>query len=289
MRRDVTSAALSGASAIQDLLHLLPASSHPSAAAAAAKRLQAIPSAVSALASDALALRDLCVDYQDSFVPLVLSAHHAQAQASAVAFSSFSATSTSASASSPPPPPDHPREIAVRFHGLREALERFCRDAGCRGFIASPDTCGHRIAERLPENMVATMVHPGPRWEDFKRMLFVAVMLATELRGEAFVLGDMATVRARGGEGEEEEEEEEEEGVEVDEGRWRKVATVTTELDVYWNIADRRPPTRRAEKRTAVAASGVTPGRLSGRIMPSRLPRPVKKAEGSPSNRRTTL
>ncbi|KAG0639666.1 hypothetical protein HOY80DRAFT_1044114 [Tuber brumale] len=169
-------------------------------------------------ARQVLALRNLCVSFQDSYVPLALDAYDSH---SLVVQDSFAATS----------PPAHPELLFVHFHNLAPMLKKFCLDsASCTA--AHQEDCVHNTLPHVFESLSIAMTHPGPDWQALQRVIFASLVFATGLQGEAFGLVDVAEVR--GARAWEEFQE-----WDISEQSWESRDAVRTGLlEVYWRVAE---------------------------------------------------
>lgn len=169
-------------------------------------------------AQQVLALRNLCVSFQDSYVPLVLDAYDSHSLA---IHDSFAAAC----------PPVHPEVLFVHFHNLAPMLKKFCLDStSCTA--AHQGDCAHNTLPHVFESLSISMTHPGPDWQALQKAIFASVVFATGLQGEAFGLVDVAGVR--GARAWEEFHE-----WDISEESWeRRDALRTGLLEVYWRVAE---------------------------------------------------
>jgi len=183
-------------------------------------------------AQQVLALRNLCVSFQDSYVPLVLDAYDLHSLA---VQDSFAAAATVVAC-----PPAHPEVLFVHFHNLAPMLNKFCLDsASC--IAALQEDCVHNTLPHVLESLSIAMTHPGPDWQALRRAIFASLVFATGLQGEAFGLVDVAGVR--GARAWEEFQE-----WDVSEESWeRRDALRTGFLEVYWRVAEQDEQGRREE------------------------------------------
>ncbi|PWW74630.1 hypothetical protein C7212DRAFT_345990 [Tuber magnatum] len=176
-----------------------------------------------------LALRNLCVSFQDSYVPLMLDAYDSHSLA---VQDSFTAAC----------PPAHPEVLFVHFHNLTPMLKKFCMDStSC--IAAHQGECVHNTLPHVFESLSIAMTHPGPDWQALQNVIFASVVFATGLQGDAFGLVDVA--RIRGARAWEEFEE-----WDISKESWeRSDASGTRLLEVYWRVAEQDGQGRMEEGR----------------------------------------
>jgi len=181
-------------------------------------------------AQQVLALRNLCVSFQDSYVPLVLDAYDSHSLAVQESFAAAAVC----------PRPSHPEVLFVHFHNLAPVLKKFCLDsASCTA--AHQEDCVHNTLPHVFEALSIAMTHPGPDWQALRRVVFASLVFATGLQGEAFGLVDVAGVR--GARAWEEFHE-----WDISEESWEgRDALRTGLLEVYWRVAEQDGQGRRKE------------------------------------------
>ncbi|KAG0130352.1 hypothetical protein HOY82DRAFT_609457 [Tuber indicum] len=168
-------------------------------------------------AQQVLALRNLCVSFQDSYVPLALDAYDSHSLAIQDSFAAAR-------------PPEHPEVLFVHFHNLTPMLKKFCLDStSCTA--AHQEDCVHNTLPHVFESLSIAMTHPGPDWQALQRAILASLVFATGLQGEAFGLVDVAGVR--GARAWEEFQE-----WDISEESWESRDAHRTELlEVYWRVA----------------------------------------------------
>ncbi|RPA90315.1 hypothetical protein L873DRAFT_1821390, partial [Choiromyces venosus 120613-1] len=182
------------------------------------KLLAELPKISNNFAQQVLALRNLCVSFQDSYVPLVLDGYDARALAIQDSFLSAR-------------PPEHPQVLLVHFHNLAPVLKKFCRESTSCMSGRQGEDCVHNTLPHVFEFLSVAMTHPGANWQALRGVIFASVVFATGLQGEAFGIVDCA--RVRGARAWEECQE-----WEISEESWESGDALRTRvLEVYWKIA----------------------------------------------------